>query len=106
MPPEVSTQCIIVQRVDGFLQIDCTKEVDLCRDHHITGFPSLRVFRKGHDEVMNHGLKEHESYKGKHTWLINTYYPGNHGSIDSMYSQLCSDAVCHPSSLSFGLHTV
>lgn len=47
------------------MQIDCTKEVDLCRDHHITGFPSLRVFRKGHDEVMNHGLKEHESYKGE-----------------------------------------
>lgn len=46
------------------MQIDCTVEVDLCRDHHITGFPSLRVFRKGHDEVMNHGLREHESYKG------------------------------------------
>ena len=47
------------------VQIDCTKEVDLCRDHHVTGFPSLRVFRKGHDEVMNHGLREHESYKGE-----------------------------------------
>lgn len=47
------------------MQIDCTAEVDLCRDHHITGFPSLRVFRKGHDEVMNHGLREHESYKGE-----------------------------------------
>lgn len=47
------------------MQIDCTAEVELCRAHHITGFPSLRVFRKGHDEIMDHGrLQEHESYKG------------------------------------------
>ena len=53
------------------MQIDCTKEDALCRDHHITGFPSLRVFRKGQDEVTGmgrDGLKEHESYKGECAW--------------------------------------
>ena len=29
------------------LQVDCTVEVDLCREHQITGFPSIRVFRSG-----------------------------------------------------------
>ena len=27
------------------------QEVDLCRSHFITGFPSIRVFRKGHDDI-------------------------------------------------------
>lgn len=29
------------------MQVDCTAEVELCREHQITGFPSLRVFRAG-----------------------------------------------------------
>ena len=31
----------------GGMQMDCTAEVELCREHQITGFPSLRVFRAG-----------------------------------------------------------
>ena len=27
--------------------MDCTAEVELCREHQITGFPSIRVFRAG-----------------------------------------------------------
>lgn len=47
------------------LQMDCTQEMNLCRSHHIQGFPTIRVFRKGHDEVKNaHGQLEHESYTG------------------------------------------
>ena len=46
------------------LQVDCTKEVELCREHHITGFPSIRVFRKGSDDITVHGIHEHESYRG------------------------------------------
>jgi hypothetical protein len=29
------------------LQVDCVQEVELCREHQITGFPSIRVFRAG-----------------------------------------------------------
>lgn len=32
-------------------QVDCTQEVNMCRSHFITGFPSIRVFRKGHDDI-------------------------------------------------------
>jgi len=32
-------------------QVDCTQEAGLCREHIIQGFPSIRVFRKGHDDV-------------------------------------------------------
>ncbi len=28
-------------------QVDCVVEVELCREHQITGFPSIRVFRSG-----------------------------------------------------------
>ena len=50
--------------LDNWLQVDCTKEVELCREHHITGFPSIRVFRKGSDDITVHGIHEHESYRG------------------------------------------
>ena len=42
-------------------------EVELCRDHVITGFPSIRVFRKGSDELNVHGIRDHESYRGDRT---------------------------------------
>jgi len=39
------------------LQVDCTQESDLCRQHYITGFPSIRVFRKGHDDIYLAGAE-------------------------------------------------
>lgn len=50
-----------------FAKVDCTVEVQLCREHQITGFPSIRVFRKGHDEINVHGVQDHESYRGDRT---------------------------------------
>ncbi|KAL6999229.1 Protein disulfide-isomerase 5-4 [Sarracenia purpurea var. burkii] len=38
--------------VDGRIllgKVDCTEEIDLCRRHHIQGYPSIRIFRKGSD---------------------------------------------------------
>lgn len=48
-------------------KVDCTKEVELCREHLITGFPSIRVFRKGHDEISTPFGREHEAYRGDRT---------------------------------------
>lgn len=50
-----------------FAKVDCTKEVQLCREHIIQGFPSIRVFRKGHDDVYIGRIHEHEAYRGDRT---------------------------------------
>ncbi|KAG2482258.1 hypothetical protein HYH03_018802 [Edaphochlamys debaryana] len=50
-----------------FAKVDCTAEVDLCRQHFIQGFPSIRVFRKGHDDIYIGGMHEHEAYMGDRT---------------------------------------
>ncbi|KAH9308015.1 hypothetical protein KI387_035926, partial [Taxus chinensis] len=46
-------------------KVDCTDEIDLCRRHHIQGYPSIRIFRKGNDVRDNHGHHDHESYYGE-----------------------------------------
>ncbi|KAJ9521082.1 hypothetical protein QJQ45_022820 [Haematococcus lacustris] len=50
-----------------FAKVDCTAEMEMCRQHFIQGFPSLRVFRKGHDEVTIGGMQDHEAYTGDRT---------------------------------------
>ncbi|KAK7290826.1 hypothetical protein RIF29_05549 [Crotalaria pallida] len=54
-------------QVDGRIilgKVDCTVDGDLCRRHHIQGYPSIRIFRKGSDVRSDHGHHEHESYYG------------------------------------------
>ncbi|KAL4554049.1 hypothetical protein LXL04_037494 [Taraxacum kok-saghyz] len=63
--------------IDGRIimgRVDCTEEVDLCRRHHIQGYPSIRIFRKGSDVRDEHGHHEHESYYGDRDTdtLVNT----------------------------------
>lgn len=53
--------------VDGRIllaKVDCTTDLDLCRRHHIQGYPSIRIFRKGSDLRDDHGHHNHESYYG------------------------------------------
>jgi len=50
-----------------FAKVDCTQEMDMCRSHYITGFPSIRVFRRAHDDIYIHGQHEHEAYTGDRT---------------------------------------
>ncbi|KAK9155818.1 hypothetical protein Sjap_003298 [Stephania japonica] len=59
-------------------KVDCTVEIELCRRNHIQGYPSIRIFRKGSDDIAllffllltglghrdEHGHHEHESYYG------------------------------------------
>ncbi|XP_014522029.1 protein disulfide-isomerase 5-4 [Vigna radiata var. radiata] len=45
-------------------RVDCTQNGELCRSHHVQGYPSIRIFRKGSDVRSDHGHHEHESYYG------------------------------------------
>ncbi|KAI3504439.1 hypothetical protein L1887_25908 [Cichorium endivia] len=46
-------------------KVDCTKETNLCKSHHIQAYPSIRIFRRGsdtRDKVDGH--HDHDSYYG------------------------------------------
>ncbi|KAK7272439.1 hypothetical protein RJT34_29034 [Clitoria ternatea] len=45
-------------------KVDCTQDGELCRRHHIQGYPSIRIFRRGSDVRSDHGHHDHESYYG------------------------------------------
>lgn len=48
-------------------KLDCTIDTDLCRKHQIAGFPSIRVYRKGKDDIYVQQRHVHESYVGDRT---------------------------------------
>ena len=49
-----------------FARVDCTREELLCRQHHVSGYPTIRVVRNGVDErkgrVDGRLVYEHENY--------------------------------------------
>lgn len=48
-------------------KVDCTLHEMLCRQNHIQGYPSIRIFTKGSD-VIDHGRHhDHASYHGDRT---------------------------------------
>jgi hypothetical protein len=49
----------------GVRQVDCVQQAGLCREHHITGFPGIRVFRSGHDDIVVRGMKDHEVLRAR-----------------------------------------
>ncbi|KAI3755855.1 hypothetical protein L1987_55664 [Smallanthus sonchifolius] len=69
--------------------VDCTKENDLCQKHHIQGFPSIRIYRKGTDVHDNNGIHIHETYYGDRdtdTLVM---------KMDSLVSSIGVDSVKH-----------
>ncbi|OAE25704.1 hypothetical protein AXG93_4368s1640 [Marchantia polymorpha subsp. ruderalis] len=48
-------------------KVDCAEARNqlLCRSHHIQGYPSIRVFRKGQDVRDAQGRHDHDSYYGE-----------------------------------------
>ncbi|PPD86991.1 hypothetical protein GOBAR_DD16064 [Gossypium barbadense] len=50
--------CIILAKVN------CNEAADLCKRHHVQGYPSIRIFRNGSDLRDDDGHHEHESYYG------------------------------------------
>jgi len=48
-------------------KVDCTIDVALCRENHIMGFPTMRVFRNGHSDIYVDGRHTYESYIGDRT---------------------------------------
>ncbi|KAE8673586.1 Protein disulfide isomerase-like 5-4 [Hibiscus syriacus] len=45
-------------------RVDCTEDFELCKRHHIQGYPSIRIFRKGSDLREENGQHQHEYYYG------------------------------------------
>lgn len=37
--------------VRGAAQVDCVQEQAMCQEHQVAGYPSIRVFRAGHDDI-------------------------------------------------------
>ncbi len=70
--------------------MDCTAQVKLCQDHAIQGFPTVRVFRLGHDDpreaantdpddistvITNTGKRmKYEAYYGPRTGTLSNEY--------------------------------
>jgi len=77
-------------------QVDCTREQALCQEHQITGFPSIRVFRKGSDEISLHGMHEHEAYRGASEtprWQLSLLHVANSACMNASSAVVVAPSV-------------
>ncbi|VAH29443.1 unnamed protein product [Triticum turgidum subsp. durum] len=53
--------------LSSYLAVNTTTSVivELCKRHHIQGYPSIRIFHKGSDMKENQGHHDHDSYYGE-----------------------------------------
>ena len=47
--------------------MNCVEHEDLCRKHHIQGYPTIRIFTRGSDLIAHGRHTDHASYHGDRT---------------------------------------
>jgi thiol-disulfide isomerase/thioredoxin len=48
-------------------RVNCVEHEDLCRKHHIQGYPTIRIFTRGSDLIAHGRHTDHASYHGDRT---------------------------------------
>ena len=46
-----------------YIQVDCTAETKLCKEHGVTGYPTLKSFKQGEEALRYKGKRDLESLK-------------------------------------------
>ncbi|CAM8986949.1 unnamed protein product [Rhodiola kirilowii] len=91
-------------------KVNCMDEGELCRRHHIQGYPSIRIFRKGSDVREDHGHHEHEAYYGNRDTeslvaameALVTTIPQEMNGLPGAKSENSSDVVKRPAPVTGG----
>lgn len=52
------------------VKVDCTEETDLCQQHGVEGYPTLKVFRGPENVSPYKGLRKANAYVTRSDWLL------------------------------------